>query len=65
MTYQEIEEYLPFSLDTALEILGAVQAKTTGAEYQALEEEKKILLGLTGTAQERIEMFKKVAEKYI
>lgn len=64
MTYQEMEN-LPFSLDTALEILGVVQAQATGAEYQALEEEKKILLGLTGTAQERKEMFKKVAKKYI
>ena len=63
MTYQEIEA-LPISIDTALEVLGMLQAQKTGEEFQKLEQEKNILLGLTGTAQERKEMFIKVSEIY-
>ena len=63
MTEEQIDA-LPISLDTALEVMGMLQCKATGDKYQKLENEKKILLGLTGTYEERLKMFHKVDEEY-
>jgi hypothetical protein len=64
MTVQQIDS-LPISLDTALESLGMIQAHRIGNEYQKLEKEKNMLLGIANcTWDERLAMFNKVRYVY-
>jgi hypothetical protein len=58
-----IEKY-PISIDTALEVIGIIQCTKRGAEFQNLEQEKQIILGLCGDEKERTEMFNKVHKVY-
>lgn len=63
MSNIEIEE-LPISIDTALEVIGIIQANKKGKEYQDLEKEKNIILGLIGNETERKSLFDKVYNVY-
>jgi len=54
----------PISLDTALEAIAILQARRTGDEFQKLAQEKKIILGLIGNDEMRIELLNKVYDVY-